>query len=291
MLRDLTLNPRPHFSQPRAGSRSRYACMEERRGRQSEVTFEAVTSETRQYPANEYRFERLRLGLVIRDMYFSRADPGPGDQIVAFDLPTLDGGRFRSRDLSAARPTLLVFGSYTCPVTDSSAAGLRRLHSRFGDRVRFVMVNVREAHPGAQVPQPGNLKEKTAHAALLRDLHDFPFEVAVDDIEGSLHRAMSPKPNSAYLLGSGGTILFRAHWANATGALARALQDVTTRGTVRRTRSHTPTRPLWPTVRYIASVLDRAGEGAWRDMWRAVPPMAAAAWLFRALGLQSKGSE
>lgn len=233
--------------------------------------------------ASTYRFDRLRLGLVLRDMYFTKTDPGPGDRIVDFDLPTLDGERFRSQDLSETAPVLLVFGSYTCPVTESAVSGLRSLHARFGDRVSFVMVNVREAHPGANVPQPNSREGKRAHACLLRDLHDLPFDVAVDDIAGSLHRAMSPKPNSAYLLDNDGSILFRAHWANATRALEAALEEVTAGRPLRQTVSRGPTRPIWPTLRYVAPVLDRAGPGAWRDMWLAVPPMAAAARLFRIL--------
>jgi hypothetical protein len=235
--------------------------------------------------ASAYRFDRLRLGLVLRDLYFTKTDPGPGERIVDFDLPILEGGRFRSEDLSETAPVLMVFGSYTCPVTESAAPGLRRLHARFGDRVLFVLVNVREAHPGGNVPQPNNIDEKRAHAGLLCDHHDLPFDIAVDDIAGSLHRAMSPKPNSAYLLGGDGSILFRAHWANATRALAAALEDVTAGRPLRQTESRGPTRPIWPTLRFVAPVLDRAGPGAWRDMWFAVPPMAAAAWLFRLLSI------
>jgi hypothetical protein len=138
------------------------------------------------------------------------------------------------------------------------------------------------------VPQPGSFEEKRAHAALLRDFHDFRFEIAIDDIDGSLHRAMSPKPNSAYLLGADGSIAFRAHWANATRALAAALEDTTAARPPRNVQSHGLTRPIWPTVRYIAPILTRAGAGAWRDMWRAVPPMAALAWLFRVLRLQAR---
>ena len=245
----------------------------------------AESQETDAAAGDSYRFDHLRLRAVLNDMYFTRSDPGPGDQIVDFDLPTIDGGRFRGRDLAESAPVLLVFGSYTCPVTESAAPGLRDLHARFGDRVRFVMVNVREAHPGASVPQPGSMAEKTIHAAQLRDLHDFSFEVAVDDIDGSLHQAMSPKPNSAYLLGRDRTILFRAHWANATGALATALEAVVTGQPLSRRQSRGPTRPIWPTARYVARVLDRAGSGAWRDMWFAAAPLAAAAWLLRALGL------
>ncbi len=47
------------------------------------------------------------------------------------------------------------------------------------------------------------------------------------DIDGTLHRALSPKPNSAYVLGKDGTILFRAQWANDTKALAGALEAIT----------------------------------------------------------------
>jgi thiol-disulfide isomerase/thioredoxin len=240
--------------------------------------------------ASGYRFDRLKIGLILRDMFYAKSDPHTGDRVVDFDLPTLSGGRFRSEDLAETGPVLLVFGSYTCPVTDSSAPGLNTLHAQFGDRVRFVMVSVREAHPGANAPQPNDFEEKREHAERLRDLHDIPFEVAIDDIDGTLHRALSPKPNSAYLLGTDGTILFRAHWANDTKALAQALEAVSAELPLRRTESRGLIRPLWPTVRYVAPTLDRAGRGAWRDMWLAAPPMAAAAFLLRFLHLVPKAS-
>lgn len=237
-----------------------------------------------------YRFDHLRLRDILRDMYFRRGDAGPGDPIVDFDLLTLDGGRFRSAELAETGPALLVFGSFTCPVTDSAAPGLNDLHARFGDDIRFVMVNVREAHPGANVPQPADVTEKREHAERLRDLHGIRYEVAVDDIDGKLHRALSPKPNSAYLLGSDGTILFRAHWANDTKAITEALEAVTAGQPLRRSTSRGLLRPLWPTVRYVAPVMDRAGRGAWRDLWRAAPPLAATAFLLRLFRLVPKAS-
>jgi len=130
--------------------------------------------------------------------------------VPEFDLPTLGGGRFRYGDLATTGPALLVFGSATCPVTDNAAAGLNELYRRFGDSVRFVKVNVREAHPGEAWPQPRTLAAKVVHARRLRDHHGFAFEVAVDDADGTLHRALSPTSNSAYILGADGTILFRA---------------------------------------------------------------------------------
>lgn len=230
----------------------------------------------------DYRFERLTTGLILHDMYYARRDPGPGDPVPTFDLPTTDAaGRFRSADLAESSATLLVFGSYTCPVTESSAAGLRRLHAQFGDRIRFVMVNVREAHPGEHVPQPQDAFEKEKHAQQLRDHHGFAFEVAIDDIDGSLHRALSPKPNSAYLIATDGTILFRAHWANDEKRLREAMNAVVEGRTPRRGKSDALIGPMMKQVGYIDSVLEAAGPRSRRDLWRAAPPVAIIARLTR----------
>ena len=228
-----------------------------------------------------YRFERLTTGLVMHDMYFTRSDPGPGDHVPDFDLPTTDDGRFRRVDLAEASPTLLVFGSFTCPVTESSAAGLRALHGEFGDRVRFVMVDVREAHPGEHVPQPDTPEEKQRHAVQLRDHHGFEFAVAADDIDGTLHRAFGPKPNSAYLLGPDGTILFRAHWANDTKRLRDAVAAVADGRPPPRRQSRALIGPITKTIGHVDPVLETAGPRSRRDMWRAAPPMAILAILTR----------
>ncbi len=231
-----------------------------------------------------YRFDHLTLPTVMRDMRFARADPAPGDRVPDFDLPTVGGGRFRSSDLGG-RPALLIFGSSTCPVTDNAAPGLHELHRRFGDRVRVVMVSVREAHPGQALPQPRTMEAKLARAAKLRDIYGFAFDVAVDDIDGSLHRAMSPKPNSAYVLGADGTILFRAQWANDTPALAAALEAVAAGRPLRPSESGGIVKPILRMLRNVAPVLDRAGRGAWADMWLVAAPLAMIAFALKVLGV------
>ena len=238
-----------------------------------------------------YRFERLALGTVMKDMYFSKNDPRPGDLVPDFDLPTLGGGRFRSTDLGETGPVMLIFGSYTCPVTDNAAPGLNELYARFGDRVRFVLVVVRDAHPGKAVPQPQTIDAKMGHAQMLRDAHGFEFEVAVDDIDGTIHRALGPKPNSAYIFGKDGTILFRAQWANDTNALADALDAIVSENALRRSQSSGIIRPILSQVRNMAPVFDRAGGGAWRDMWRVAPPMAAMAFAFKILRVRPRKGE
>jgi hypothetical protein len=171
----------------------------------------------------DYRIEHPSALDVLRDLRIPSTDPGPGDRIPTFDLDTVGGGRFASDEFDGhGRSMLLVFGSLTCPITESAGDGLVELHRIYGDSVRFVVVNVREAHPGEHTPQPATIEAKTAHASHLREHHRMDFEVAVDDVDGTVHRAFGTRPSSAYLIDPAGTIVFRAHWSNLTGELDAA---------------------------------------------------------------------
>jgi hypothetical protein len=121
-----------------------------------------------------------------------------------------------------------------------------------------------------------------AHAGRLRELHGFAFDVAVDDVDGTLHRALGPKPNSAYIVGTDGTILFRAHWANDIAALATALAAAVGGKPPSPARSGGLIMAMLRMLPYLAPVLDRAGSGAWRDMWRVAAPLTAVAFALKA---------
>ena len=75
---------------------------------QQNISVERI--EDSQDVGQRYRFKHLALRTVLKDFYFSKDVPGPGDQVPDFDLPTLGGGRFRSTDLGETGPTLLIFG-------------------------------------------------------------------------------------------------------------------------------------------------------------------------------------
>lgn len=240
---------------------------------------ETASIERQEYSSNErYQYDTFTTRLILEDLSFKRTDPGPGDRVPQFTLPVVDGGHFTSRDLGG-KPVLMVFGSLTCPVTESSGAVLNCLHAEFGAAVRFVVVNTREAHPGELIPQPQTFEAKAAHARQLRDHHRFPFEVAVDDLQGSLHRAMGPKPNSAYLLSPSGLILFRAHWANDAGALRMALSNVVAGRRQHRAKRSAMIWPLLKAIGHLPGIVRRGGRKVAMDVWRAVPPFGVMAAL------------
>lgn len=225
-----------------------------------------------------YRFDTFRTQLMLADLRYAPSDPRPGDPVPSFDVPTLDGGRLTSAALGD-RPVLLVLGSRTCPVTRSGVPRIDALLDEYGDRVRFVLVQTREAHPGDLVTQPQTPEEKRAHAEAMRADLGVRHEVAVDDIDGTLHRALGPKPNAAYVLTPDGTISARVHWANDDRALRGALDDVLS-GRRTRGRSRTVT-PLVRAVGHLPAVIERAGGKAGADVRRAAPPLALLAALSR----------
>lgn len=223
-----------------------------------------------------YRIDRPTITAVMNDLWIPSSDLGPGDQIPSFDLPTTDGGQVSSADLAADdRPTLLVFGSLTCPVTESGAAGIRALHFRYGQQVRFLMVNAREAHPGATTGQPRTFEQKLRNARELKAHHGFAFEVAIDALDGTLHRAFGPRPNSAYLIDPSGTIEFRAHWANVTSVLESALAAITAGRSVPSARAGHTLRAMAIMTGHADVAFATAGKGALADTWKVAPPFGA----------------
>ncbi|MGD9620726.1 MAG: peroxiredoxin family protein [Mycolicibacterium sp.] len=222
-----------------------------------------------------YRFEHPTMSMVLSDMRIPRTDPGPGDMVPEFRVTTTDGATIDNADLRRdGRPTLLVFGSLTCPVTESAGGGLRQLHTRYGDQVRFVVINVREAHPGAATPQPQTTQQKTQHAVRLQQHHQLPFEVAADDLDGSMHRAFGPRPSSAYLVDPSGRITFRAHWSNLTEAIEDAVAAAASGHPAPQAAVGQTLRAMARMTRYAPQAFDTAGAGATRDTWKVAPPFA-----------------
>jgi thiol-disulfide isomerase/thioredoxin len=225
---------------------------------------------------SEYRYKRFTTSLLFRDLRFPSKAAAPGDRFPTFAITTTNSDRLSNEDVFGDKPVLFIFGSMTCPMTASSAPSIQELYEEFGDKIKFIMLYVREAHPGENYGQAETIEEKLESARALQDFYGIDWTVAADQVDGDLHRALDPKPNAAYLANSNGDILFRSLWAADYEALRQALDDAASGRAMVSTQS---TRLLGPVVRAmgrVQEVMERGGPQAVSDLWRAGFPMALA---------------
>ncbi len=232
---------------------------------------------------SDYRYDHFTTRRLLQDIRFRGSAPRQGDPLPEFDMVTTDGNRVNKTDFVGDRPLLLILGSITCPMTASAMPALKRLRAQFGERVAFVSVNVREAHPGENFPQPGTLEEKLEHAHALRDMYQIPWPVAFDDIDGTLHQALDGKPNAAFLADRKGEIVFRAHWARDEGGLRRALESVSRGESPAKPQSRAMLLPVARAMGHVHKVMGIAGPRARRDLLLAGTAMALAGIVAAAL--------
>lgn len=158
-------------------------------------------------------------------------------------------------------------------MTASAGPALREMHAEFGNRIQFLTLYVREAHPGDRYPQPSSMAAKTEHARAYARRDDIRWPVAVDDVDGDLHRALDPKPDAVYLVDPDGIVMFRALWANDPGPIREAMRIAASgrRGPIGESEAKVGallrgTAEMWQT-------LTAAGPVALRDVAKQAPPM------------------
>lgn len=227
---------------------------------------------------SEYRYNKFTTGHMLRDMHFSGAALKVGESFPDFELPTANG-EAHAYHHDTGRPLLLVTGSITCPMTASAMPVLRELHAEFGDKVDFVTLYSREAHPGENFPQPTTLEEKSAHAAAMKREYDVPWTMVVDNLDGDLHRLLDAKPNDAYLVDGEGIIVFRSLWSSDENALRMALSDLVSGKNLRRSQSTAFMGPVMAAVGHVTDTMKLAGPQATRDLIRSAPPMYMMGWI------------
>jgi thiol-disulfide isomerase/thioredoxin len=235
-----------------------------------------ISSQGNLATGNDYRYKHFTTRLLFRDLRFGKTTTGPGDALPRFQLVTTEGDPLGNDDLPGDKPLLLVFGSMTCPNTASAAPHIQRLYEKLGDRVKFIMVYSREAHPGEHIGQAETLAEKLDHARALKNFFEIDWTVAVDTIDGDLHRALDPKPNSAILVNSQGTIVYRSLWAADRAALQRMMQAVIAGQQVTKTQSVALFGPVAKAMGQVQKTMQRGGPQAVKDLWVAGFPIALA---------------
>jgi len=148
--------------------------------------------------------------------------PKPGELYVDFEATTLNGEKVRLSTY-LDKPIVLETGSITCPIYASRTKAMNKLMHDHPE-VHFLLLYIREAHPGKRTAAIKHFEEKMEHAKSARELYDERREILVDDLDGTAHQLYGSMPNMTYLIGQDGIIRFRANWTNID-ALERILNQ------------------------------------------------------------------
>jgi len=138
--------------------------------------------------------------------------PRAGEKALDFRATTLEGKDASLSDL-LGNWIVLEMGSITCPVTESKVVPMNDLARIFSD-VTFLVLYVREAHPGEKIGQHSSFEEKSSCAKRFRDEYGVTRKIMIDDIEGSAHQKYGSMPNSVYIINPSGKVVFRGDWNN-----------------------------------------------------------------------------
>lgn len=174
----------------------------------------------------------------------------------------------------------------------SASSGLSQLYEEFGDRVTFVTIYVREAHPGERVSQPQTFEDKVAHARAYALRDDIRWPVAVDDLDGSVHHSFGRLPDAAYVVDQEGRVAARVLWSNDCRGLRAALRSVVRQRAPAAAERNATLLPLIRGMGVTHEVLRAAGRTAQRDMMLTAPPLyglARVASIFRPLPPAARG--
>lgn len=153
--------------------------------------------------------------------------PGPGVDEPApdFTLPSVDGDRdvsLSSYQRRTGKPVVLVFGNFTCGPFRSQAGNVEKLFRRYRDRVGFLLVYVREAHPtdgwhmfdnfrqGYTLDQPTTFGGRVEVAQQCRATLDLDLPMLVDRIDDPVGTLYSGMPARLYLIDRDGRVAFKS---------------------------------------------------------------------------------
>ncbi len=140
-----------------------------------------------------------------------------GDPAPDFTLPELSGKQVTLSNSQGKKPVVLIFGSCTCPPFRRQIGEVERIYQIYKDKADFLLVYIREAHPGSQIPginegqainQTETLAERMKLAAEFASELKLTMPVVVDREDNKVNATYAGWPNRLVIVGVDGKIAY-----------------------------------------------------------------------------------
>jgi len=165
--------------------------------------------------------------------------PEEGKPAPDFALVNLNGQVVTLNSL-LGKPTVIEFGSYTCPIFRGKVNSIAKLQEQFGDRVNWIMIYTYEAHAsdgdfatpvnaraGIEIPQHQSFFDRVRCAKRTKEQMNLNRSILVDNFENSVTKAYSGHPNRGYVIDAEGIIRSKQVWIDP-GRTRRVLEQLLT---------------------------------------------------------------
>lgn len=194
--------------------------------------------------------------------------PGPkvGEDATDFVATTLDGQEVKLSDYFG-KLIILETGSITCPQYVARINPMNQLAEEYPD-VTFLLLYVREAHPGDTILEHHSIDDKLTQAARLQEEERENRTVIVDDLNGTAHQTYGSLPNMLYIIDNNAKVALRSDWSDVD-AVRLALK----RWQAGETISHSQYGFKPVALPIVLRVLKRAGWDAIFDFFVALPKL------------------
>lgn len=165
------------------------------------------------------------------------------------------------------KPVVIETGSYTCGMFAAQRNQMNKLAVKY-DSINFLILYVREAHPGKRINNHSNQQEKDELAAMMVK-HDGVKNrtVIVDDFTGTLHKQLGLLPNMVFLFDKNRKVVYRNNWSEAKELEKAIKKHINTQDVVPYKWKMLPP----PNIKEEYKVFKRAGWNAFIDFLIELP--------------------
>lgn len=170
---------------------------------------------------NNYNYKRFKLSHYSGHETFD--GPQVGEKAPNFSAYNLQGEEVELFDF-LNKPIVLETGSITCNVYTANVPLMCDLVNEFHG-FNFLVLYVREAHPGERIGPHESLGEKMERASMLEDEVDEKRTILVDSLEGDAHRKYGADPDIIYIISRDRQVLYREQW-NHVDKLKEVLEAI-----------------------------------------------------------------
>jgi len=211
----------------------------------------------------KYNYRRFK-----PEIYDFTQFPGPkaGEKFIDTSLFDKNGNPVKISTL-LDRPLVIETGSITCPIYAKCVPKMNELSEKYKN-LNFIVIYVREAHPGNKTSAHTDIGDKIMRAAQSESYHNDKRTTLVDTIDGVFHKSYGSMPNMVYIIDTDGVVLFRGDWNNPD-KVEEVIKSINKKEIFREERFE----PTKPTFLSAMRALSKGGYIAFWDLIVSLPKL------------------